>query len=100
MDPARELIAILEEARAFLTLPGNEFAWSSWRDAEEALREIDGLLGLLQFGALPNRSQVSVLFAPTGPIQEVSLSSGWGDDFLRLADRFDEVEPQLAPELP
>jgi len=30
------------------------------------------------------------LFAPTGPIQEVSLSSGWGQEFLELAERFDK----------
>lgn len=96
MDPAQELIAIFEEARALLSLPGNRFDWSSWQDADEALREIDAVLALLQSGALPKR-RVAVLFAPTGPIQEVSLSSGWGDDFLRLADRFDDVERLLPP---
>ena len=32
-----------------------------------------------------------MLFAPTGPIQEVSLSSGWGDVFIELAERFDDA---------
>jgi len=32
-----------------------------------------------------------VLFAPTGPIQEVSLSSGWGDAFLKIAEQFDRA---------
>jgi hypothetical protein len=30
-----------------------------------------------------------VVFAPTGPMQEVSLGSGWGDEFLGVADRWD-----------
>ncbi|HEX8181606.1 MAG TPA: hypothetical protein VF525_18845 [Pyrinomonadaceae bacterium] len=34
---------------------------------------------------------MEVLFAPTGPMQEVSLSSGWGEEFLALAERFDEA---------
>jgi hypothetical protein len=34
---------------------------------------------------------IEVLFAPTGPIQEVSMSSGWSREFLRLAERFDEA---------
>ena len=34
---------------------------------------------------------MAVLFLPTGPIQEVSLSSGWGDEFVALADRFDRA---------
>ena len=33
---------------------------------------------------------IRVLFAPTGPIQEVSLSSGWGHEFIKLAERFDK----------
>jgi hypothetical protein len=28
-------------------------------------------------------------FIPTGPIQEVSVSSGWGKEFLALATEFD-----------
>jgi hypothetical protein len=32
---------------------------------------------------------MAVLFLPTGPVQEVSLSGGWGDEFVALADRFD-----------
>jgi hypothetical protein len=32
---------------------------------------------------------VAIVFAPTGPMQEVSLSRGWGQEFLTLAERFD-----------
>ena len=35
----------------------------------------------------------------TGPIQEVALSSGWGDAFLDLADRFDAAMLAAAPVL-
>jgi hypothetical protein len=37
----------------------------------------------------PAELSLSILFAPTGPIQEVSLSSGWGGEFLKLASTFD-----------
>ena len=80
---------MLREARAFLARPGNDFAWSSWGDAGAALAEVDRLLAALEAGRLPDRLTVSVLFAPTGPIQEVSLSSGWGYEFLALAARCD-----------
>jgi HAMP domain-containing protein len=80
------VIAILAEARELLALSGNDFAWSAWRNQEAALGEIDRLLRQLRAGSLP---ELSALFAPTGPIQEVSLSSGWGDRFLDLAERLD-----------
>jgi hypothetical protein len=90
VDDARQQLAnVLREARSLLALPGNDFAWSSWEDTGAALAEVDGLIATLEAGRLPSRLTVSVLFAPTGPIQEVSLSSGWADEFLALAARCD-----------
>jgi hypothetical protein len=31
------------------------------------------------------------LFAPTGPLQETSMASGWAAEFLALAARFDDA---------
>jgi hypothetical protein len=84
-----DLVGVLREARALLARPGNDFAWSSWDAASDALREMDDLISRIESGALPSHLDLEVLFAPTGPIQEVSVSSGWGEEFLGLADRFD-----------
>jgi hypothetical protein len=83
------LLSILEEARELLVAADNDFTWSSWQDRDDALAEIDALLADVRSGTLPSALTLHVLFAPTGPIQEVSLSSGWGDAFVELADRFD-----------
>ena len=86
MSPLQDLIAVMRDARKLLALPGNDFDWSSWKDQRAALAEMDAHIDTLERGSVPN---LSVLFLPTGPIQEVSVSSGWGEDFLRLAERFD-----------
>jgi hypothetical protein len=83
------LLDVLREARALLARPANDFIWSSWTDAAEACAELDGLLARLESGELPRRLDLEVLFAPTGPMQEVSLPSGWADAFIALATRFD-----------
>ena len=83
-----KLISVIKETRKYLTREGNNFSWSSWNDREAALSEIDSILARLENGSVPD---IGVLFAPTGPIQEVSLSSGWSLDFLKLAERFDEA---------
>jgi hypothetical protein len=85
------LISVFEETRELLADPGNDFTWSSWAGREDALREMDGILSSLWCGVLPKSLSMTVLYAPTGPIQEVSLSSGWGEAFLALAERFDEA---------
>ncbi len=85
------LVEVLREARRLLSRPDNDFAWSSWEDAPAALSEIDGIIVRIESGDMPGRSDIELLFLPTGPIQEVSVSSGWGQEFLHLASRFDRA---------
>jgi hypothetical protein len=85
----QNLIAVLSIARKLLAKPENDFIWSSWEGSSDALEEIDGLLAQLEAGDRPWRGSLEILFLPTGPIQEVSVSSGWGHEFLELANRFD-----------
>jgi len=87
MDHLQKLIAVLREARAFLALESNDFLWSSWRDQNQAISEIDSIIRELENGSVPD---MRVLFAPTGPMQEVGLSSGWEQEFLELAERLDK----------
>jgi hypothetical protein len=95
-----EMIEVLAAARELLSRPGNDFDWSSWQDADAAVRELDAHIAALRAaeaggGPLPSRVTLGVLFAPTGPMQEVSLNSGWSSEFNALADRFDRAEAAL-----
>ena len=85
------LLEALGETRQLLARPENRFDWSGWPSAEAALTEIDAVIEGLRSAVFPDATHVAVLFAPTGPIQEVSVSSGWGDVFLALADRIDDA---------
>jgi hypothetical protein len=99
VDPIRrELVDVLRECRALLARPDSDYTWSSWEDADAALEEVDGIVAATEQGE-PLSRWWSVIFAPTGPMQEVSLSSGWGDAFITLANRWDaamEAAKQLA----
>ena len=85
------LLDIFHRARDLVARPDNDFAWSSWRDAEHALEEIDAIISRLRNGETAGTSSMAILFSPTGPKQELSLSSGWGNRFLQLASEFDEA---------
>lgn len=91
-EPLNGLIHVLESALELVELPGNDFCWSSWEDVGAAKVELESLLRLLRTGGVPSRSSVSILFAPTGPLQEVSISSGWGEPLLKVTERFDDLE--------
>ncbi len=87
-----ELIAVLNEAKRLVRLPGNDFSWSTWDDCDEALAELDAQIEMVRLSDFSKRLDLRVLFAPTGPLQELSLSSGWAHEFLALGERFDRVQ--------
>ena len=95
MDGRADLISVLTEARRLLAQPDNEFMWSGWDDQAEALAEIDALLSQIRDVGLCDAPALTRLFLPTGAIQEVAESSGWGDAFLALATCFDAAMAEL-----
>lgn len=94
-NPREALAHVLDSALELVSLPDNDFSWSSWANAAEAHAEINSLVELVNSGSLPDRISSSILFAPTGPLQEVSLSSGWGEVYLKVAERFDEIAARV-----
>ena len=90
MPDFQELIKILEEIRRLVDSPTNDFMYSGWSDRYEALVEIDGAILQLKNGDA--NGAANLLFLPTGPLQEVSVNSDWGNRFCELADRFDRAK--------
>ena len=83
-----DLIGIMQEARNWLSRPDNDFVWSRWENQADATLEVDRYLAALVRGEMPD---LPYFFGPTGSFQEVSLSSGWGDEFIELSTRFDQA---------
>ncbi len=94
--PLAQLKSVLGATLELLSLPQNDFSYSSWIDQDAATSEFQELISALDSESIPDLRLLGALFAPTGPIQEVSLSSGWAEEFLRLAEKFDEVEEIIA----
>jgi len=91
-EPRGVLIDVLRASIELLSIEENDFGWSSWEDSRAAVAEVSRLLAIAESGGIPDRLTLSVIFAPTGPMQEVSISSGWGDAFLKVAERYDYAE--------
>ncbi len=91
-DPVSFLCLVLSSTIELVSLDDNDFSWTSWQDRTEAVSEIQLLLNMLKQNGTTDFAQLAVLFAPTGPLQELSMSSGWGDVYLRLAGLYDEAE--------
>jgi len=88
---SQALIDVLEETKRFLSQDSNDYSWSSWNGPTDACEEIDRLIQQVREGKSGKPIEYQFLFAATGPIQEVSLSSGWGKQFLKLSRRADKA---------
>jgi hypothetical protein len=97
-EATRQLTQVLQSARELVVRQDNDFSWSGWKGSSQATEEIDGLIAQTNTGQLPSRTSVSVLFAPTGSLQELSLASGWAEQYLQLSERYDAIEQRLWPD--
>ena len=88
-DPLALLEDVLAASIELVSLEDNDFSWSSWGDAAAAIRELNQHIAALRLPNRPDIEGMSVIFAPTGPMQELSLSSGWSEPFVKLASYFD-----------
>jgi hypothetical protein len=86
-----ELAAVLGRVAELLARDDVNTIWSGYA-ADELRAEVARLLARAESGeplADSERGLARYLFLPTGPLQETAISSGWGDEFLGLADRAD-----------
>ena len=66
-------------------------SWSSY-EADELRNEVSHLLARAESGqplGVAEWRLAQYLFLPTRPLRETAISSGWGNEFLELADRVD-----------
>lgn len=89
------LIDVLSEARSMLDQPDNDFSRSKWKDRASAVADIDAILARIDAAETVKMLPIQMLFAPTGSLQEVSIESGWADEFIALASRFDDAIADL-----
>lgn len=87
-------MAVLREVIDLVRQPGTDTGWSSYESADALASELEEHLCRLAAGSTVDAESLRmlrILFAPTGPLQETSISSGWGRRFLELAARFDRA---------
>lgn len=85
----KELRSLLERTLDLLE-ESEESVWSPLTPKEVA----DNLKKEIEKLALKNEVDKDALileFAPTSTIQEIAMSYGWSEEYLKLAERFDQL---------
>lgn len=91
MHNLNDLLDLITELSNLIDSPNTDVTWSRFETVEDVLITIDTLKQQLKIGEDRAISELTILFGPTGSFQEISIDSGWGEKFLKLAARFDDI---------
>jgi hypothetical protein len=58
---------------------------------EEIILELESVIAKTKNSNSFDAKHLSLLFAPTGPIQDTAIDNGWGDEFLRISEIVDRL---------
>lgn len=64
---------------------------SRFETPQSLISYIDFKIQELQSGMYASFDNINILFAPTGTMQEISISNGWAEEFLQIAAQFDDA---------
>ncbi|MEX0813579.1 MAG: hypothetical protein WD048_15280 [Chitinophagales bacterium] len=90
MSELQPIIDIIQIVREKIT-DETDVIWAGYDNPTELQDEIDKELNELKSGNLEMLDKFKNRFLPTATFQEISLSNGWGDEFIKLSDRFDKL---------
>jgi len=67
---------------------------SIWSDMEvcEVKHTIVRQLDNIKLDRKVNKAKLSYLFLPTAPLQEIAMENSWVDEYMELAEKFDNWE--------
>jgi len=83
------MIEILETVKELILEPITDISWSIFDSKDDLIIEIDAHIQKLKLRDFSKVKELILLFAPTSDFQEISLSSGWGNRYLKISERFD-----------
>ena len=84
-----DLNKILELTKT-LVIRSDESFYSGFTP-DEIAADLSAALQALDDGGTLDKDNLRMHFAPTGPIQETAMESGWADEYLKLAELFDDA---------
>ncbi len=85
-----KLFTVLSSAKVLLEKVSEGDGWG-FKSPEESLKVVNDAIAFFFDPKTCNFPEsLSMHFAPTGPLQEISLANGWGEIYLKLAEQFDK----------
>ena len=90
MDP--QLAGIIDEVLEIVKAHPQDLNWQTYYDSEqELLQDLRDHAERLRRGDSSRLAELKFSLLPTGRLNEIAFSSGWGDAYVRLANEFDDL---------
>lgn len=87
--PIEIIILVLNKVIGEIS-PNTDFVPSNFENLNDALLKINSIIDKLAAGNNSALKDVSLLFAPTGCLHELSIANGWGPKYMDYADIIDK----------
>lgn len=85
------LIELLTEIIRIVDSPETDIVWTKYNSIEELVSEINSYIDSLKIGDESVIKDINFLFAPTGSLQEISISNDWVDKFIGISSVVDDL---------
>ncbi len=90
-DTNENLIKLLYEIIELASTRDTNMVWSTFNTKEELIFELENYIQRLKNSDFSSIEQLISLFLPTGDLQEIAISSGWGEEYLSISKKFDDL---------
>ena len=94
MSIENRLDFLFEKVKSYL-IPDTDMIFTRYENVKDYTNYLEQLLIKIKTGDIEALYKLKLEFAPTGNLQELSISNGWGKAFLKIAEDFDDVIEDL-----
>jgi len=77
-------ICLIKEIIEIIQLPNTNTKFSEWDNPTQAINHFNQILENNDKKAI---AELKIIFAPTGSLQDLAISSGWADKYNRLIEK-------------
>jgi len=83
------IIEVIKKVRLKIN-SNTDVIWSGFENATSLITQLDNDISNLSMGDYSSINTYDTYFLPTGDFQEISISNGWGEEYLELAKEFEK----------
>jgi hypothetical protein len=90
----QKVAEILTQIKSFVNT-NSDTVWSRFDSTEQFLADLNKDIINIESCNFLTLDKVNTEFGPTSTYQEISISNGWGDNYIKLSDKFDKLYIKL-----